>query len=107
MSVGSFTVAVNDSYTAKSGDKKESVAFIDCKAWGKTAENMAKFLNKGSAVLVEGKIKQDNWEDKDGNKRSKLYINVDSFAFVGGKGEKPAAEVEPKASSDDSETIPF
>ena len=107
--VGKFTLAVNDSYTSKAGEKKESVAFIDCQAWGKTAENIAKYVGKGSALMVEGKIKQDTWEDKDGNKRSKLYVHVDTFTFI---GDRKATDSAPATNPEenrkiDSGDIPF
>lgn len=91
-----FSIAVNEKWTdSRSGEKKESVSFIDCEAWGKTAESIAKYFNKGKPIFVEGKMKQDTWEDKtDGSKRSKIKVNVLGFQFVGsksdGEGEAPS-----------------
>lgn len=85
--LASFTVAVSEKYRGKDGDMKEETAFIDCKCWGKTAENIGKYMAKGAAILVEGKIKQDNWEDKQtGAKRSKLYLKVDLVQFLSKPG---------------------
>lgn len=72
--------------------------FLDCTAFGKTAETVAEHMTKGQRIVVTGKIRQETWE-KDGEKRSKLTIDVDRFDFVdprgGGKGdteeERPAA----------------
>lgn len=85
-----FSVAVSEKWKDKtSGEMKESVAFIDCDAWGKTAEIIGQHFQKGKAILVEGRLKQENWDDKEtGKKRSKLKVTVDSFQFLGGgKGE--------------------
>lgn len=66
---------------------KEEVTFLDIEAWGKTAELVGQYLTKGSPVLIEGRLRQDNWEAQDGSKRSKLVIVADSVHFVGGKTE--------------------
>lgn len=83
--VGSFGVAVNHKFKTAAGEKREEVAFVDCTAWGKTAETLAKYLSKGRAVYVEGRLKLDQWEDKDGGKRSKLSVVVESFQFIDSK----------------------
>lgn len=72
--VAGFSVAVN-------GYKKEDVSFFEMSAFGKTAENIAKFFKKGNNILVDGTLKQETWE-KDGQKRSKTKIVVDRFDFV-------------------------
>jgi single-strand DNA-binding protein len=72
-----FGLAVNKVWFTESGEKKESVSFFDVAAWDKGAEWAAKHLVKGSAVLVEGELKQDTWEDKQtGEKRSKVKITA-------------------------------
>lgn len=78
-----FTVAS----TRKYKDKEDTV-FMDCTAYGKTAENIGKYFHKGDPILVEGRNSQNNWEDRDGNKRSKKYITVEAFHFVGPIGDK-------------------
>jgi len=79
--VASFSLAINDGW----GDKK-SVSFIDCEAWGKTAEIMGKYCSKGKQIAVTGRLKQDSWE-KDGQKRSKIKIVVESMQLLGGTGD--------------------
>lgn len=80
-------LALNRNYTTQGGEKREEVTFVDCEAWGKTAEVMAKYLSKGRPVLVEGRLKLDQWDDKDtGKKQSKLKVVIDSFHFVDSKG---------------------
>jgi single-strand DNA-binding protein len=85
--VARIGLALNRNYTTQSGEKREEVTFVDCEAWGKTAEIMAKYLTKGRPVLIEGRLKLDQWDDKDsGKKQSKLKVVVDSFHFVDSKG---------------------
>lgn len=84
MSVGSFGIAVNERFKGKDGDWQERANFIDCEIFGARAEAMARYLGKGSPVFIEGKLRLDQWEDKQGQKRSKLKVVVDNFEFVGG-----------------------
>ncbi len=84
-SVAGFSIAYNRKWKSKGGEKKEKVAFIDCKAWGLTGDNIAKWVKKGDPILVEGILDQENWEAKDGGKRSRLIVQVDRFEFMGGK----------------------
>lgn len=94
--VGSFGLAVNRTWNNAAGEKQEEVTFIDCTAWGKTAEVMAKYLSKGRPVLLEGRLKLDQWEDKkDGSKRSKLSVVVESFQFLDSKGSEDKPEPAP------------
>lgn len=88
-------LAVNHDYTAKDGTKKSDPMFIDCDAFGKTAEIMQKWLAKGRAVLIEGRLKLEQWEDKDTKqKRSRHGITVESVQFLGGKGDAIDANTE-------------
>jgi single-strand DNA-binding protein len=85
-SVTSFSVAVNESWTGKDGTKQERTAFIECEAWAGRGETIAKYLKRGDPILVEGSLRQDNWEDKEtGKKRSMLRVSVTGFSFVGNK----------------------
>lgn len=90
--VAQIGLAVNRSYTPKGGEKREETTFIDCEAWGRTAEVMAQYLSKGRPVFIEGRLKLDTWQDKEsGQNRSKLKVVVESFQFVGDRdgGEQP------------------
>jgi single-strand DNA-binding protein len=87
--VGNFGLAVNRKYKTQSGEQREEVAFIDCEVWGRTAEVMSQYLSKGRPVFVEGRLKLDQWEDRNGGgKRSKLSVVVENFQFIdsGGQG---------------------
>lgn len=82
--VCSFSVAVNRVYKDSSGENKESVSFFDCTAWGRQAETIAQYVKKGSGILVSGRLEQRSWEDKEGQKRSRVEIVVEDFNFMSG-----------------------
>jgi single-strand DNA-binding protein len=110
--VANIGLAVNRRY--RSGDEfREETTFVDCEAWGKTAETMGKYLSKGRPVFIEGRLKLDEWQDRDGNRRTKLVTVVENFQFIdsrqggsgGGGGQKaPASAPGGGVSNDD---IPF
>lgn len=78
--------------------KKDETNFIQIEAWGKNAENIAKYFKKGSKILIQGELKQNRFEDKDGNKREKVYVNVDKFEFLDSKGSNQG---QPKQQAND------
>lgn len=81
-----FGIACNRYWKDESGQQKEEVAFIDCDAFGRTAENIGQYFKKGSPIYVEGRLRLETWDDKaTGAKRSKLGVVLDTFQFVGGK----------------------
>ena len=82
-----FTLAVNTKVKGKAD-------FIGCTAWGKTAEIMAKYLNKGSQVCVYGEIKNNNYEDSKGVKHYGMKVQVNSIEFVGSKNDVESDESE-------------
>jgi single-strand DNA-binding protein len=73
-------------------ERQEVTTFVDIKIWGSSAENFAKFARRGQEFLVEGSLRQDCWEDDQGNKRSKLYLNVLTWQFVQRRNEEPGAK---------------
>lgn len=82
--VCSFSVAVNRSFKGQNGQMTEQVSFIDCSAWGRTADVICQYLHRGSGILVSGRLEQHSWEDKTtGQKRSHVEITVEDFNFVG------------------------
>jgi single-strand DNA-binding protein len=85
--VAKIGLAVNRKWRDAAGELKEEVTYVDCEAFGKTAENISKFFAKGKPIFLEGRLKLDTWKDKtDGSNRSKLKVVVDSFEFVESKG---------------------
>lgn len=111
IAVTSISVAVNR--RVKSGDTwTDEASFFDCTAFGKTAEFVAEYFNKGNPILIEGELQQRRWE-KDGEKKSKVEIVVNKAHFVGGKEEKQSSATKPQAVNNDNQppvdddAIPF
>lgn len=92
-------LAVNRVWTGENGEKKEEVTFVDCDAYGKTAETIGQYLRKGSPILIEGRLRLHTWDDKQtSQKQSKLRVDVESFKFVGpaqGRAEGGSAAPRP------------
>jgi len=86
MAVAKVGLAVNHRYKSKEGENKEEVTFVECDAWGRTAEVMSQYLSKGKPVFVEGRLKLDQWQDKDGGNRSMLKVVIENFQFIDSKG---------------------
>ena len=80
--VANIGIAVNRRFKARDGEWRDETTFVDCEAWGRTAETMSKYLNKGRPVFIEGRLKLDQWQDNSGNNRSKLRVVVENFQFV-------------------------
>jgi single-strand DNA-binding protein len=84
--VVSFGLATNRTYMNKSsGEKVEETTFVDIEAWGRTGETIARYMQKGRQIYVEGRLKFDTWE-KDGQRRSKLSVVCDTFQFIDSQG---------------------
>jgi len=85
-------LAINNRRKDKNtGEWKDDATFVDCKAWGKTAENINQYFSKGRQIMIEGSLRSFSWEAKDGSgKRSKTEVHIESFHFLsdGNKGGK-------------------
>ena len=86
MAVANIGLAVGRRYRTKEGENREETCFVDCEAWGRTAEVMNQYLAKGRPVFVEGRLKLDQWQDKDGANRSKLKVVIENFQFIDSRG---------------------
>jgi single-strand DNA-binding protein len=86
MAYAKMGIAVNRPYTSKNTEGQATVDFFNLTAWGKTAEFCGRYLKKGSPVILEGRIQNDNYEDKNGVKHYSVSINVDNIEFSGKKG---------------------
>jgi len=75
--VTTVTIANNRRYQDKDGEWQEVTAFVDVELWSSLAEKIGQQAKKGTPVIIEGTLKQDRWEDKNGNKQSKLLIRAD------------------------------
>ncbi len=110
-------MAVNRKWRNEAGETKEEVTFVDVDLFGRTAESVAKYLRKGSALLVEGRLKFDTWEPKDapGTKRSRLGVVGELVQFVGGRKSEsgstpataPATTAEPETKTESEDDVPF
>ncbi len=108
MSVAEIGLACNRKFKSKEGEMREEVTYVDCEAWGRTAETMAKYLTKGKPVFVEGRLKLDQWQDKDGNNRSKLRVVIESFQFIDSRGGQSSTPPEAAATTaPPSDDVPF
>lgn len=79
--VANIGLAVNRRWRTPEGEQREEVTYIDCEAWGKQAETLAKYVSKGRPLFIEGRLKLDQWE-KEGQKFSKLRVVIENFQFV-------------------------
>jgi single-strand DNA-binding protein len=86
-----FGLAVNRRWRGKDGSNKEETCFVDCRAFGRQAENINKYLTKGRPLLVEGRLTFNSWTAQDGSKRSKHRVTVEQFQFIGGPAGGQAA----------------
>jgi len=102
--VANASIAVNHKFKDASGDKKEEVSFVDFVVWGKRAEVFEEYTDKGDPVLIEGRMKQERWENKEGENRTKIVIVVDSFEFLKSRGSVSPQQAE---EADESGEVPF
>ncbi|MFO0840269.1 MAG: single-stranded DNA-binding protein [Phycisphaerae bacterium] len=85
IAVCEFGMAMNRRWKDKDGNQRDEVCFVDISAFGRTGEMINQYMNKGKPILIEGRLKFDSWTGQDGQKRSKLSVVADSFAFVGSR----------------------
>ena len=82
-----FGLAVNRQWTGPDGQKKDETCFVDCQMWGRRGEVVAEYFRKGRPIFIEGRLQFDQWEGRDGQRRSKLRVVAENFEFIGGRGE--------------------
>ncbi|MBC8244611.1 MAG: single-stranded DNA-binding protein [Verrucomicrobia bacterium] len=83
--IAKLGLAVNRVWRDAEGQQKEETTFVDIDAFGKQAETLGQYMQKGRPILVEGRLKLDQWEDKNtGQNRSRLGVVLERFSFVGG-----------------------
>lgn len=83
VAIAKISLAINRSWRAESGEMREEVTFVDVEAFRKQAETIAQYVKKGRPLMVEGRLKLDQWDDKQtGQKRSRLGVVLDSFQFL-------------------------
>src|SRR5947209_15979269 len=130
MAIAKFGLAINRTWKNEAGESKEEVTFVDIDAFGRQAEVISQYLKKGRPILVEGRLKLDQWDDKQtGQKRSRLGIILENFQFLdsgrgdggggGGGGSRsapmsapanaapPAEAPEPEGPAPEEDDVPF
>lgn len=113
--VASFSIATNETWKDKNGEKQERTEWHRCQAWGRLAEIAGEYLKKGAPVYLEGKIRTRKWQDKSGQDRYTTEIVVERLQMLGGKrdetesveGEKPQETKSQSAFDDFEDDIPF
>ena len=87
-SICQFSLAINRQFKMESGETREEVTYIDIEAWGKQGETIAKYVTKGRPLYVEGRLRLEQWEDKNTKeKRSRMKVVLEQFQFLGdGRG---------------------
>ncbi len=106
-----FTIANSKKWKDANGDWKEKPGFYNCICWGRRGETINEHFSKGKSIQVQGELEFQQWEDKDGNKRNAVKINVSTFWFVGSKdgaNSSSGSNASSLPSNDiDEEEIPF
>jgi single-strand DNA-binding protein len=110
-----FGLATNRQWTGQDGAQREETCFVDCRAFGRQAENINKYLTKGSPVFLEGRLTYDTWTAQDGTKRSRHRVTVQNLQFLpksgtaapgqGFQDSSGSTQAGPPPASDDD--IPF
>ena len=109
--VANFAIAVDREFTGKDG--KKEVDFIDIQVWGKSAENCATYIGKGSLVAIQGSIRVDSYQDQDGNSRKITRVNANRVQFLDSKKDNQSSNIAPTGQFqdfqqvDDTDDIPF
>lgn len=78
-------LAVSRVFSTRDGERREETTFVDIDAFGRQAEVITKYLRKGSPIMIEGRLRLDQWETNEGQKRNKLCVVLENFQFVGGR----------------------
>jgi single-strand DNA-binding protein len=110
--VADLRLAVNRNYTTQGGEKREDTCFLTVVVWGKQAESCREYLDKGSPILVEGRLQTRDWEAKDGQKRTVTEVVAERVQFMGrGRAASPAAVPAAEPFSDEApggdDDVPF
>lgn len=90
--VANFGMAINRRWKNQQGEQQEETTFVDCESFGRGAEVINQYLRKGRPVFIEGRLKLDQWQDREGQNRSKLKVVVENFQFVDSRGAESGGE---------------
>lgn len=98
--VAKFAIAINRRWRDREGQQQEETTYVDCEAWGRTAEIVGQYLSKGRPVFVEGRLKLDIWDDQEGKRQSRMKVVATNVQFLpdgGRRGDAPARSERPQA----------
>ena len=79
-------LAINRKWKNQQGESQEETTYVDCEAFGRSAEVINQYLRKGRPVFLEGRLRLDQWQDREGQNRSKLKVVIENFQFVDSRG---------------------
>lgn len=99
ISIAKFSVAINRFFMDKDNNRQEETDFIDCQAFGKNADFILQYGDKGRSCLLLGRLKLDKWQNKEGENRSRLMVNCENFQFT----DKPKETTDTPTTSDRNE----
>jgi len=100
-----FSIAVNRNYTNDEGEREAD--FINCQVWNKQAENLCKYMDKGSQLLVDGSLRVQSYEDDKGNKRYKTFVFVNGIEYLETKKSESKKAVVEENKNPDQDFIDF
>lgn len=124
LAVGDLRLAVSRKFKTAEGENRDETCFVGVTVWGRQAETCTEYLSKGSPVLIEGRLKYDEWE-KDGQKHNRITVVAERVQFLGSRGaggprgeapgrtptpardEPPAEGMPPAAGTQDDDNLPF
>ena len=90
--VCSFSMATNERRKDKTGEMQDQTTWFRVTLWGRQAETASQYLSKGRPVYIEGRLRVEEWTDRDGKPRHTLEVHATDMQFIGGKAEEPLAE---------------
>ena len=89
--VCSFTMATNERRKDKTGEMQDQTTWFRVTLWGRQAETASQYLTKGRPVYIEGRLRVEEWTDRDGKQRYTLEVHATDMQFIGGRAEEPVA----------------
>jgi len=98
--VCSFTVATNEKRKDRAGEMQDITTWFRVTLWGRQAETASQYLTKGRPIYIEGRLRLEEYTDKDGNKRQSLEVNASDIHFIGGRGDEPHVSASKSSISD-------
>ena len=97
-------IAVNRRYTTPDGQTKDDTCYVEVNVWGRRAEVICEYLRKGSPIFIEGRLQYSTWENREGQKQSRLRVVAENFQFIG--APRRAATETPSEALPPSDDIP-